>query len=83
MWIAFKIGLTVNRLSLILDICNYYECTLQQALDLQIIQVFNNSQNITAGDWEVTLTNSIKDGYVKYINHLKEEITELKNKLKK
>lgn len=71
------------RFELMIEICNYYNCTLQQALDLQIVQVFNNSQNITAGDRKVSLTNKHKDGYLEYINHLKEEISELKSKLDK
>lgn len=71
------------RFELMIEICNYYDCTLQQALDLQIVQVFNNSQNITAGDRKVSLTNKTKDGYLDYIAHLKEEIIELKTKLDK
>ena len=69
-------------LGLVTEIANYFHCTLQQILDLQLIQVLNNSQNIVGGDRQVTYTNEVKDGYEIYINHLKEENLELKEKIK-
>lgn len=72
---------TVSDLSLkrLTEIANYFNCTLQQILDLQIIQILNHSQYIVGGDKEVKYTNELKDGYEIYINHLKEEIQELRN----
>ena len=72
---------TVSDLSLkrLTEIANYFNCTLQQILDLQIIQILNHSQYIVGGDKEVKYTNELRDGYESYINHLKEEIQELRN----
>lgn len=63
------------------EIANYFNCSLQQLLDLQIVQILNNSQNISGGDRQVTYTNEAKAGYEAYITHLKEEIVELKSKI--
>lgn len=73
----------VNDLSFskVVIIANYFNISLQELLDLQIVQIFNNSQNITAGDREVSYTNHLKDGYEVYINHLKEENLELRKKV--
>lgn len=73
----------VNDLSFskIVIIANYFNTSLQELLGLQIVQIFNNSQNITAGDREVSYTNHLKDGYEIYINHLKEENLELRKKI--
>lgn len=62
-------------------IANYFNASLQELLDLQIVQIFNQSQNITAGDRQVSYTNHVKDGYEVYINHLKEENLELRKKI--
>lgn len=67
--------------SKVVIIANYFNTSLQELLELQIVQIFNNSQNITAGDREVSYTNHLKDGYEVYINHLKEENLELRKKV--
>jgi transcriptional regulator with XRE-family HTH domain len=71
---------TVEDLSLkkLSEIGNYFNCTLQQLLDLQIVQILNHSQYIAGGDREVKYTQELKGGYDEYIKHLKEEIHELK-----
>ncbi|MCW2260326.1 MULTISPECIES: helix-turn-helix domain-containing protein [Sphingobacterium] len=71
---------TVEDLSLkkLSEIANYFNCTLQQLLDLQIVQILNHSQYIAGGDREVKYTQELKGGYDEYIKHLKEEIHELK-----
>lgn len=68
-------------LSVVVLIANYFNASLQEILDLQIVQIFNHSQNITAGDRQVSYTNHVKDGYEVYINHLKEENLELRKKI--
>ncbi|MCW2258948.1 MULTISPECIES: helix-turn-helix domain-containing protein [Sphingobacterium] len=67
--------LSLKKLS---EIANYFNCTLQQLLDLQIVQILNHSQYIAGGDREVKYTQELKGGYDEYIKHLKEEIHELK-----
>lgn len=76
---------TVDDLSLkkLSEIANYFNCTLQQLLDLQIVQILNHSQYIAGGDREVKYTQELRGGYDEYIKHLKEEISELKNIINK
>lgn len=66
------------KLDKLVEIANYFNCPLQQILDLQIFQVLNHSQYIAGGHKDVKYTNELKDGYQVYIDYLKEEIQELK-----
>ncbi|MFC0318677.1 MULTISPECIES: helix-turn-helix domain-containing protein [Olivibacter] len=70
------------NLNLIVDIANYFNVTLQQLLNLQIVQVFNHSQNVLPGERKVILKNEQRDGYTFYINDLKEVIFQKEEKIK-
>lgn len=70
------------NLSLIVDIANCFNVTLQQLFNLQIIQVFNHSQNVLPGERKVVLKNEQKEGYTFYINDLKEAIFQKEEKIK-
>lgn len=74
---AFK-GIT---LELITRIANYLNINLQLLFDLQIVQVFNNSQNILPGERTVTLKNEQAAGYKLYIADLKENNIGLQHKV--
>lgn len=75
-----KQDLTLDKL---VEIANYFNCPLQQILDLEIFQVLNYSQYIAGGHKDVKYTNELKDGYEVYIDYLKEEVQELKVELAK
>ncbi|ERJ61219.1 helix-turn-helix domain-containing protein [Sphingobacterium paucimobilis] len=76
---AIEEGEDINlSLGKFVEIANYFNCTLQQILDLQIYQVLNHSQYIAGGDRDVHYTNELKGGYEVYTNYLKDEIQELK-----
>ena len=69
-------------LVLIIRMANYFNVTLPQMLELQIVQVFNYSQNILPGERAVTLTIEQTEGYKVYINDLKEAILAKDEKIK-
>lgn len=69
-------------LSLIVDIANYFNVSLQQLFNLQIIQIFNHSQNVLPGERKVVLKNEQREGYTFYINDLKEVIFQKEEKIK-
>ncbi|OJW79592.1 MAG: hypothetical protein BGO69_12750 [Bacteroidetes bacterium 46-16] len=58
----------------LIGLCNHYEVTLQQVLELEITQIFTYSQNNQPGTSSNTQTNEVAAGYLLHIQYLKDEL---------
>ncbi|MBE8719657.1 helix-turn-helix domain-containing protein [Sphingobacterium pedocola] len=66
-------------LTLLIKLCDFYNITLAQILDIEGHQIFNYSQYINQPSGNHTLTNNVSDGYEQAIKALKEQIDYLKS----
>lgn len=60
-------------LVLLLKLCEYYNVSIEQILDISGSQIFNYSQNINQPTGNHTLNNQVGDGYEIAIKHIKDE----------
>lgn len=65
-------------MALLIRLCDYYNITLAQILDIEGHQIFNYSQYINQPSGNHTMTNNIADGYEQAIKALKEQVDYLK-----
>ena len=74
------------KLDLLITLCNYYRVTLQQVMDLEMIQFFEfnqNNENGTVGNvmkpvGTIYTANDFAEGYKMYINYLTAEVERLR-----
>ncbi len=67
-------GLTLD---LLITICNHFQISLQQALGLEVLQIFNLNQTAEHGSSGATLkqvVNEVTDGYLKALAQANSEI---------
>jgi transcriptional regulator with XRE-family HTH domain len=69
------------KLEQLVALCNYYGVTLQQVMDLEMIQFFEFTQKVEPGTTGNTLKQSFNDlaeGYKLYIGYLTGEVERLR-----
>ena len=71
-------SLTLDQL---IGLCNHYQVTLQQILELEVTHVFNYSQNNQTGTSNNSQTNEIASGYLLHIDYLKQQVEKYEKKL--
>ena len=73
-------------IEMLVKLCNHYEVTIQQVMDLEITQIFHFTQRNESGTHNNTLkqsnvSNDLSEGYQHLIAHYKAEIDSLRNRL--
>ena len=79
------------KLEMLIALCNYYKVTLQQILDLEMIQYFEfnqNNENGTIGNvmkpvGTIYTANDFTEGYKMYIGYLTQEVERLRKLISK
>lgn len=77
---------TSLKLEMLIALCNYYRVTLQQVMDLEMIQFFEFTQKVETGTTGNTLkqvgttdtVNDYAEGYKLYIGYLTGEVERLR-----
>jgi len=75
--------LTIEMLA---NLCNHYEVSIQQVMELEITQIFHFTQRNESGTHNNTLkqsnvSNDLSEGYQHLISHYKAEIDTLRSQL--
>lgn len=72
-------------IALLVKLCNHFKVPMQQILGLEVLQIFNLSQNAENGSTGASLkqvVNDVAEGYAKALEQANSEILYLRSKLK-